>query len=274
MRSLGALSVLFVFLSTSILLLFSFPGSGNGKTLTALEIMRRVDLKETGRTVSSTTEMILIGSDGQKRTRKMKSFTKHENSVTRKIIFLLGPPEVKGTALLTYDYLSDDLEDEQWIYLPSLHRTKRISAGNRGGSFMGSDFSYGDFTRKSLDAYSYTLLKEQVQDGHQVWIIEALPRDDETIRLYGYTKSLLIVRQDNLVIVRAIHWLKDKNTLKYYEIKNLEQHENIWIPLEIHAKTVSNRKIIHQTMIINRDITLNQPMEDELFTRRKMERGL
>jgi len=61
--------------------------------------------------------------------------------------------------------------------------------------------------------YTYRLIKEQNTGQYAEWIIE-VPNNEETINLYGYRKSLLIVRQDNFVITRAVHWLKNKNTLK------------------------------------------------------------
>lgn len=271
-------SVSYLTLLASLMFLFSLvvciPGLCFSQQLDGKDIMQLVDARQQGDTIAATIEMILIGNDGNRRVRRMKTFTKHGDNLTRKIILFLAPADVKGTALLTFDYRTADQEDDQWIYLPALHKTKRISAGNRSGSFMGSDFSYGDLTGKAIDAYSYTVLKEQQIDGHQVWIIEAIPKDNETITLYGYSKSLLIVRQDNFVVIRAVHWLKNKNTLKYNEVIKLEEIDGIWVPLEVRAKTVSNNKTIHQTIIITKDIKLNQPLNEELFTKRRIEQGL
>jgi len=236
--------------------------------------MQRVDAREQGETTVSTIKMILIGRDGHQRVRKMKTFAKKEKELTKKIIFFLSPANVKGTALLTYDYSSSSQEDDQWIYLPALHKTKRISAGNRSGSFMGSDFSYGDLTGKTIDSFSYRLIKEQQAGQYPSWIIEAIPKDKETVSRYGYSKSLLIVRQDNFVVIRAVHWLNNKKTLRYNEVTKLEQRNNIWVPLEVHAKTVANGKTIHQTLIITENIAINQPVDNELFTKRRLEQGI
>lgn len=262
-----------VVIMNCLAIILSVPGTLYCKEISALDIMKQVDQKELGKTISTTTEMILIGNDGQRRKRIMQTYTKRQEKVTKKIIFFTSPQNVNGAALLTYDYLSKDRQDDQWVYLPALHRIKRISAGNRSGSFMGSDFSYGDMTQKSIDLYSYRLLKEQKLGENSVWVIEATPKDAETSKLYGYNKSLLIIRQDNFVVVRTVHWL-DKNSLKYSEVKKIEQYEGIWVPLEVHAKTVSNGKTIHQTILINKDIKLNQPIANDLFSKRRLEQGL
>ncbi len=271
LRSL--LPVLSAALTVFVSLFFLTPITGFSQQLSALEIMRQAYSRERGISMESTVEMILTGDDGQQRKRKIKTFSNNYKTLTKKAVFFLAPADVKGTALLTYDYQSNDQEDEQWIYLPFLHKTKRISAGNRSGSFMGSDFSYGDLTRKSLESYSYKLIKEQQVDKHPVWIIESIPKNKETINQYGYSKSLFIIRQDNFVIIRAVHWLQDKGTLKYNEIIKLDKIDDIWIPLEVHAKTVRNGKTIHQTLLINKDVRLNQPIDDKIFTKRQLEHG-
>lgn len=273
--SISKIVLSFVFsIITGCVSLSLIPAVCFSQELDGLEIMRKVYSREVGDTVVGTVEMILIGNDGNQRKRKMKTFTKRYDELTKRIVFFLAPADVRGTALLTYDYSSTDQEDEQWVYLPALHKTKRISSGSRGSSFMGSDFSYGDLTQKALDSYSYRLVKEQQINQHAVWIIEAVPKNEETVSLYGYTKSLLIVRQDNFVIVRAVHWLKNKNTLKYNEVKKLGKIDGIWVPMEVHAKTVNNGKTVHQTLLINTDIELNTSVTDELFTKRRLEQGL
>jgi hypothetical protein len=240
-----------------------------------LAIMKQVYAKEQATTFSGTMEMILIGKDGGQRSRKMKMYTRHYDDVTKRVVFFLDPPDVRGTALLTYDYSSVDQQDEQWMYLPALHKTKRISAGNRSGSFMGSDFSYGDLTQKSLESHTYRLLQEKKDgDAAALWVIETLPVDEDTVALYGYSKSLLLVRQDNFVITGAVHWLNNSDVLKYFEVTSLTEKDGIWIPLQVQAKTVSNGKILHQTVLVSRDIELNNPIDEDLFSRRRLELGM
>ena len=60
------------------------------------------------------------------------------------------------------DRYDDEKDDDQWLYLPALKKTKRIASGDKSGSFMGSDFTYADMTTRNLDNYDYTLLKEDL----------------------------------------------------------------------------------------------------------------
>ena len=42
----------------------------------------------------------------------------------------------------------------------------------------------------------------------KTWLIESIPVSEKVIDEYGYTKSLVFVRQDNLVVVRGVFFVK------------------------------------------------------------------
>jgi hypothetical protein len=47
------------------------------------------------------------------------------------LMFFKYPADVKNTAFLTYDYKDDGKEDDQWLYLPAMRKTKRIASGDK-----------------------------------------------------------------------------------------------------------------------------------------------
>jgi len=185
---------------------------------------------------------------------------------------------VKGTAFLTYDYDNDyydpDRDDDQWLYLPALKKSKRIASTDKSKSFMGSDFTYSDMTSRDLEDYDFKLLKTQTVKDKETWIIEALPKNNEVIEETGYTKSLLFVRQDNYVVVRAVHFVKEGSKLKYMDVKKLELIDNIWIPTETHMTTKKRKMTLHKTILKHHDIRFNQDLDESFFTVRRMEKGL
>jgi len=92
---------------------------------------------------------------------------------------------------------------------------------------------------------------------------------DET----GYTKSVLFVRQDNHVVVRAKSWLKKGKRQKYLDVKVLESIDGIWVPTETHMTTKKGKTTLHKTIMKAHDVHFDQPHPDDLFTIRKLERG-
>jgi hypothetical protein len=240
----------------------------------ARAIMEKVDARDDGDSMISDMKMILIDKNQQTRERTMRSFSQDRGEDTYQLIFFSGPPAVKDTGFLTYDYDDPDKDDDQWLYLPALKKTKRIAAGDKTDSFMGSDFSYADMTKSELDNYNYKLLKEDTVDGHKTWIIEAVPRTQKVIDTFGYTKSIVFVRQDNYVMVRAVSWVAESSNLKYLDVKQLENIDGIWVAMENHMTTKRDKTTLHKTILLRENVKFNQPMDENLFTVRRLEKGL
>jgi len=238
----------------------------------AREVMTKVDERDDGDNATSDMEMILTDKKGKKRIRKIKTFTKDKGKDTQQIMFFLKPADVKNTGFLTYDYDDPDRDDDQWLYLPALKKTKRIATSDKSGSFMGSDFSYADMTSRDLEDYDFKLLKETEVKGAKTWLIESVPRSKEVIDEIGYTKSLLFVRQDNYVVIRAIYFVKEGKKLKYFEIKKLERIDNIWVGTELQMTTKKGKKTLHKTVLRFHNMKFNQNLDESIFSVRRLER--
>ncbi len=97
-----------------------------------------------------------------------------------------SPKDVKGTAFLNYTHKKSD--DDQWLYLPALKRVKRISAKNKSGSFMGSEFAYEDIASQEIEKYTYRWLRDEMLDGHECFVVERYPVDTKNS---GYSRQVV-----------------------------------------------------------------------------------
>jgi len=262
------------FLLSALVLLPPAAFADGESGLTGREIMELVDARDDGDNSTQNMEMILIDKNGNRRERTIRALGRDVGVDKQSIMFFLSPADVKDTGFLTYDFDDDEKDDDQWLYLPALKKTKRIASNDKSGSFMGSDFSYADMTDRKLDRYDYTLMKETEVDGHEVWQVEAIPNSKDEINETGYTKSVSFVRQDNHVVVRGVNWVKKGKRLKYFDVKKLEQIDGIWIPTEMHMTTKKGKTTLHKTIIKANDVRFNQEIDEDTFTVRKLERGL
>ena len=139
---------------------------------------------------------------------------------------------------------------------------------------MGSDFNYSDMTDRELENYDYTLMKEVEVKAQKTWQIEAIPRNEDEIKESGYKKSILWVRQDNYVVIRALYWLEKGGKLRYFDVKKLEMIDGIWVPTEMHMTTKKNKKTLHKTILRSHNVHFNQGLEFDFFTIRQLEKGL
>lgn len=239
----------------------------------AREIMVRVDERDDGDDQTSKMQMVLIDKRGKQRVRELTTFTKDKGEDTYSMMFFLSPPDVEDTGFLTYDYDDEDRDDDQWLYLPALKKTKRIASSDKSGSFMGSDFSYADMTDRPLSKYEYELLQEAEVDGHPVWVIQATPIDEEEIDETGYTKSVQFVRKDNDVVIRSKIWVKKGKRNKYMEVQELEQIDGIWVPTVMTMTTKKGKQTLHKTILQISDVKFGQPLDYDLFSVRGLETG-
>jgi len=242
--------------------------------LTGREIMDLVDARDDGDKSVQDMKMVLIDKNGSQRKRTIRTQRKDVGEDAYSIMFFLDPADVKDTGFLTYDYDEDERDDDQWLYLPALKKTKRIASGDKSGAFMGSDFTYADMTDRKLDNYDYKLLKEDEVDGQPVWVVEAIPNNEKEIDETGYTKSVLFVRKDNDVVVRSVAWVKKGKRLKYLDVKKLELIDGIWVPTEMHMTLKKGKSKLHQTVLIAENVKFNQELDESDFSVRRLEKGL
>jgi hypothetical protein len=241
--------------------------------LTAREIMDRVDARDDGDHSVQDLEMTLIDKRGGQRVRKLRGYGRDVGEDEYSVSFFLSPADVERTGFLTYDYDDPARDDDQWLYLPALSRTKRIASADKSGSFMGSDFSYADMTERPLDAYRYTLMKELEVEGHPVWQIETVPITEREQEETGYTKSVVFVRKDNFVVIRSVNWVKKGSRLKYFEVKKLEQIDGIWVATEMEMSTRKDDEMLHRTLLTTKNVRFGQKQRDDFFTVRQLEKG-
>ncbi|MBK7947490.1 MAG: outer membrane lipoprotein-sorting protein [Deltaproteobacteria bacterium] len=271
-RRLGSLALVALLAFFTLLPLLA-PEPARADDPKARAIMERVDARDDGDNQTSTLQMILIDKSQKQRVRELRSFTKDKGEDTWSMMFFLAPADVEDTGFLTYDYDEASRDDDQWLYLPALKKTKRIASSDKSGSFMGSDFSYADMTDRPLAYYDYKLLQEAVVDGQPVWVIEAIPNTDEERDETGYTKMIVFIRKDNDVMVRSKIWVKKGNRNKYFEVEKLEQIEDIWVPTVMTMTTKKGEQTIHKTVLRTSDVKFGQKLEYDQFSVRGLETG-
>jgi len=117
-------------------------------------------------------------------------------------------------------------------------------------------------------------MKETEVKGVKVWQIEGIPRTEEESDETGYKKSIVFVRQDNYVVIRGVNWVNKGGKLKYFEVKKLELIDGIWVATEMTMTTKKSKKTLHKTVLRSHNVKFNQDLVEDLFTIRRLEKGL
>jgi outer membrane lipoprotein-sorting protein len=220
--------------------------------------------------------MTLIDSSGRKRERTLKGWNIDFEGGSKQLMIFESPADVRNTGLLSIDYDDASKDDDQWLYLPSLHRSTRISGADRSGSFLGTDISYADMTKKDVDAYEHKMVKESVKvDGEDCWLIESRPKTAKERKETGYLKSQFWISKSKLFPMQIKAWVEKGRKLKYLKFSELKKVDGVWIGHKMTVRTVKNNKTESTTVMKYHSVKFNQAsVKDSDFTQRRLEKGL
>jgi hypothetical protein len=176
--------------------------------------------------------MLLQNRQGQKAERDLRiKILEVTGDGDKSLTIFDTPRDVKGTSFLSYSHSLDP--DEQWLYLPSLKRVKRISSNNKSGPFMGSEFAYEDLSSQEVDKYTYKYIAAQPvleQPGH---VIERIPVDDNS----GYARQK--------VWIDGKYWRTEK--IEFYDRKNELLKTLVYSDYQLYENKKWRADIMHMT---------------------------
>jgi hypothetical protein len=160
--------------------------------------------------------MVLRNRQGQQSLRRLRiRILEQKDDGDKGWVYFEEPPDVKGTALLTFSHKTGN--DDQWLFLPALSRVKRISSTNKTGPFMGSEFSYEDISSQEVEEYTYRYLREEDLDGRAALVVERRPVDPRS----GYTREEAWLDREHYYPLKVDYYDRKDELLK--TLRHLDQ---------------------------------------------------
>jgi outer membrane lipoprotein-sorting protein len=234
--------------------------------LTGQQIMEKVYNNPSGEDTQGSLTMTLTNNRGEQRVRTLKQFIKDDGKMEKKIMFFVTPADVKNTSFMNWSY-TDGRSDDQWIYLPALKRTKRISSDGKSDYFMGSDFTYDDLGDRHPNQDNHKLLREERVNGKDCYVVESTPKEDD----YMYSKTITWVMKDNYLGLKREFYDDRGRLLKVLTIKKFEKVDGFWTILETEMHNVQKD---HRTNMKFNDVQKNKGISNSKFTERSMTLGI
>jgi len=163
------------------------------------------------------------------------------------IIFQNEPPQLRGLANLTWKYVETPAvkrEQDRWVYVPALRRTRRLAAGADDDKIAGTDFTVDDVGQREIWEEEYVLLGEDQlgPDEHQFYNINTKLKgalrwkalDEAEAGKYYRPKPAFdcwviaaVSRKPKYYFPRRIIWLDKKECLLIRE-EQYDFHGNLW----------------------------------------------
>tara|TARA_B110000438_G_scaffold290655_1_gene326658 strand:- start:273 stop:1019 length:747 start_codon:yes stop_codon:yes gene_type:complete len=205
--------------------------------------------------------MRLTNKKGKTRESYLRSFSKNDGS--KQIIWFLKPASDKGIAFLKIEH--DDKPDQMQMWLPAFKRVKRISAGKRSDSFMGSDMSYEDMSNRQKNEFDYDILGTEHFKNNNCYILESKPKNDLKTE---YSKHVTWVDSSLMIPLKEISYDKLGKLLKekYYSYSIIDNYQ---ILTKVKVINIPSK---HSTEIQFRNITLNNNFNNNIFHEKALKR--
>lgn len=211
----------------TLLLLATLPLAGAVYGDRGTEIANMVDRNDQGwgdEVVEGTLVMETAG--GSTATRRFRMATLEEiRAGDKRAVVFSSPADIAGFVSLNHSMLTDD--DRQWIFLPELGRSRRLSSRDKTGAFAGSEFSYEDVLRWELEKYSYQY-KGTAPCGAKAPCEVVI-----NIPLYknsGYSKIEEYIDMEILQPRKIVYFDRAGRPFKELELMDYRQYGSYWRP--------------------------------------------
>lgn len=179
---------------------------------TALEIIQAVSNKTNPETLKQHVTLTLIPPKGTKRTRTFWLQQRQTPEGWQTRIEFLAPQDVVGTTLLI---LQEKKSQRQYLWLPRLRRTRRVTGKMRSSSFMGSDFTHEDLEIHSFETAHYKRVEDTSVSNHSCYTLEVTPND---FSKSDYGKMVMQIDRELLVPLRVRYFNKNGKETKVLNV--------------------------------------------------------
>lgn len=206
------------------------------------------------------TRMKIVDAAGREQIRQFTILRKdkEDGGDQQFFVFFQRPSDVKRTSFLVKKHVGGD--DDRWLYLPSLDLVKRISAGDKRTSFVGSDFYYEDVSGRSLNDDKHSLIETTATH----YVLDNVPLDPGSVEFKHFK---VWINKTTFLPEKTEYY--DQQEKLYRSVEALEQKEIDGFTTVTKMK-VSDHRTGGYTLSEMRFIKYNMGIPDSVFSERSL----
>ena len=214
----------------------------------------------------SMARMLIVDEQGRKQMRQFTILRKDvpneagaDTGDQRMLVFFSRPTEVEGTVFRVEKHAALNSDDDRWLYLPALDLVKRIAAGDKRTSFVGSHFFYEDISGRATAQDSFELL-EHTQTHYR---LKATPKDRALVEFSNYVVEI----DKDTYLPTLINFYKGDNNYRRVEAVTIETIQGN--PTVVRSK-VTDLASGGYTLMEFRGIEYDIGLPDSIFSERSL----
>jgi len=245
-------------------LAFARPGT-TAESPTAEDIVQKVLGNDpwglSGATI--TASMTLTDRNGKQRNLAFTARSRrHDPPFSKSMLRFTGPADLVGAGFLQVQNRAAD--DDRYLFLPELGKSRRISGSLRSSSFMGTDFSFADLDRRDLREESATLGADENIGNFPCYLVDVTPKRSDS----PYSRMQIWARKDNYLPLKMVVYDKANVVLKEFRALEVRRVSGQWF---ITKSKMTNVRDNHVTDL-NLDQIVVEAIADDTFTVRELEK--
>ncbi|WP_410549008.1 outer membrane lipoprotein-sorting protein [Alteromonas sp. CI.11.F.A3] len=214
----------------------------------------------------SMARMIIVDSQDRKQMRQFtilrKDVLDNEGTETgdqKMLVFFSRPTEVKGTVFRVEKHTNIYTDDDRWLYLPALDLVKRIAAGDKRTSFVGSHFFYEDVSGRAVSEDNFAM--QNATDTH--YVLRATPKNLSSVEFSHYIVEI----DKQTYLPTLINFFKGDDNYRRVEAVSVETVQGY--PTVVRSK-VSDLASGGYTLMEFRGIQYDIALPDSVFSERSL----
>lgn len=238
------------------------------------DIAERVAARPEGTATRRLVHMTVEPRGGRTMQRTAVILKLNDEKARRIRITYTAPKRGRGTAFLVHDHHTEGAADLRWLHLPVTRKTRRIEAGDRGGYFQGTDFTYADMQSElKFDLADYEFRYEGRVEAEAVvhHRLAGKPRTEAIARELGYGGFEAIIEDRSWIPVRIDFADLDGQPLKTVHVTAVERIDGFWTATRVEA---DNYRTESRTVFEFETVDYLDGLPDHLFQPGSLQRGL
>jgi hypothetical protein len=203
---------------------------------------------------------------GRETSRVVQITRRQSTSPGKALLRFTWPKSIRRTSVLILE--NEDRNDDLYVYMPSLKRTKHLASSQRGDAFFGTDLAYEDVEPKETVDWEIDLLGEGSHEGHACRKLALRPRDDFEST---YERMVTCIEEERGVALWTDFYRRGK-VVKRLETDpaDIRAVGGRFIPFTMTVTTPGRRS---QTVVSTESYELRDEIPDSLFSTWNLEVG-
>ena len=235
---------------------------------TAREISDKSSNVITFKSMETALTLKIYDAKGRIRIRQVTTASKKFGAVTKTVMKFTAPADVKGTAILIYDYENKD--DAMWIYMPAIRKIRRIISSEKGKNFMGSEFTNADMSKPNMNDFNYKILSSETYKNRLCYKIETTCKNEDIEDEYGFSKKIAWIDKTTYLCYKIEFYDFDGELHKIQTIEQYKKQANGKY-FAFYMKTENKQNGRQSIMTINK-FQLGSALNENKFTPAMLEK--